>query len=112
MSQQQTQLAFALDRRDAALNQVWDNASFDWKVLARMVVRTFQGQTVTGEDIRLRCEELNIVPHHPNAWGGFIMRLTKDRYGRPPLRHTGKYVPMRGPKSNARVTPVYYVVED
>ena len=106
------QLAFALDSRDEALTEVWEHAPDDWKVLARLVVRTFQGKTVTGEDIRLRCEELNIVPHHPNAWGSFIMRLTKARFGKPPLIHTGRYVAMRGPKSNARVTPVYFVAED
>lgn len=112
MNTQSSQLAFALDRRDLAIAQVLDHAGDDWKTLARLVVRTFQGQTVTGEDIRLRREELNIVPHHPNAWGGFIMRLTNSRFGKPALLHTGKYVPMRGPKSNARVTPVYLVARD
>ena len=100
-----TQLALALENKRANLGKVLDNAGYNWQTLARLVVRTMDGKEVTGEDIRIRCLELSIEPHHHNAWGAFIAMLVKE--GR--LIHTQRWVPMRGEKSNARQTPVYLV---
>lgn len=100
-----TQLSFANTLRDSSLSRVWQNAPDDYRVLARRVVRTMHGQEVTGEDIRQRCEQLDIKPHHHNAWGSLIMQLVKSGW----LIPTDKYVPMQGIKSNGRKTQVYLV---
>lgn len=99
------QMELALERKNVNLGKVLDNAGDKWQVLARLVVRTMDKQEVTGEDIRLKCLGLNILPHHHNAWGAFISLLVNE--GR--LIHTGKYVPMKADKSNARRTAVYRV---
>lgn len=99
------QMELALDRKAEKLSQVIDNAGKHWQTLARLVVRTMNDQQVTGEDIRLKCCALDIVPHHHNAWGAFIALLVRE--GK--LVETGRYVPMRGERSNARRTPVYLV---
>ena len=99
------QMELALGRKNEKLSQVIDNAGKHWQTLARLVVRTMDGKQVTGEDIRLKCCELEIVPHDPHAWGAFVNLLLKE--GR--LIPTGRYVAMRGERSNARRTPVYLV---
>jgi hypothetical protein len=91
--------------RDAALEQVYYNAPEDWKAAALNVVLSMKSQLVTGEDIRLACEARNIKPHHHNAWGAFISSLKRQGV----LAPTGKWVNMRGPKSNARKTELYHV---
>ena len=99
------QLQLALENKRNNLQRVLENAGHQWQVLARLVVRTMSGQEVTGEDIRLRCLSLDIQPQHHNAWGAFIAMMVAE--GR--LTPTGKYVPMRSEKSNARKTQVYRV---
>lgn len=99
------QMELALKARDDALAQVWDNAPEDWRVLARRVVRTMNGQRVTGEDIRLRCAELDITPHHHNAWGALIAKLVRSGW----LVPTRQWVPMKGAKSHGRQTQIYIV---
>jgi hypothetical protein len=107
------QLKLALGAKRDAMRKVLDSAGVDWQTLARLVVRTMRGQEVTGEDIRLRCAELGINPPHHNAWGALINQLQHPRDGtRPYLIATDRFVPMRGPKSNARVTRVYVVPRD
>jgi hypothetical protein len=107
------QLELALTAKKDAMRRVLDSAGVDWMTLARLVVRTMRGQEVTGEDIRLRCAELGIAPTHHNAWGALINQLQHLRDGtRPYLIATDKFVPMRGPKSNARLTRVYVVPRD
>lgn len=102
------QMELSLERKSSALNRVWENTTEDWQVLARRVVRTMRGQDVTGEDIRLRCAELEILPHHHNAWGALVSKLVKNGW----LIPTGRWVPMRGEKSHARQTQVYLVRSD
>ena len=87
------------------LSLVLSNAGADWKREATQVVRECFpiGSEFTGEDIRLRCERKNVVPHHPNAWGGFIRSLRKKDL----IEETGRWVAMKGPKSNGRRTPQY-----
>jgi len=99
------QLALALEAKRVNLGRVLEHAGDNWQFLARLVVRTMHGQTVTGEDIRLRCAELNINPHHANAWGAFVSLMVKE--GK--LIPTGKYVPMKAVKSHARKTALYKV---
>jgi hypothetical protein len=91
--------------RDEALRRVFDNAPEDWRIGAMKVVERLKGEKVTGEAIRLACEEKGIKPHHPNAWGAFIAWLKRSSV----LKPTGVYVNMVGPKSNARKTEVYIV---
>lgn len=100
-----TQLELALENKRNNLGRVLDNAGYRWQVLARLVVRTMEGQEATGEDIRLKCLSLSIEPHHHNAWGAFIAMMVSE--GR--LIPTGRYVPMRAEKSNGRRTQVYRV---
>ena len=102
------QIELALERKEHSLKRVLENATEDWKALARRVVRTMRGREVTGEDIRLRCLELDIAPHHHNAWGALVSSLVKQGW----LVPTGRWVPMRGEKSNARQTQTYLVRSD
>jgi len=99
------QMELALGRKREQLGKVLENAGHDWRMLARLVVRTMDGKQVTGEDIRLKCCELEIIPHDPHAWGAFVNLLIKE--GR--LIPTNRYIPMRGEKSNARRTQIYLV---
>jgi hypothetical protein len=89
--------------RDRAIETVSENAGHEWKRQAMEVFRNMQEQEMTGEDIRLAAEEKNIVPHHPNAWGGFIMGLVRQGY----LIHTGKYRAPKARKSHGRESKVY-----
>ena len=107
------QLALALELKREKTRQVLENAGYDWQMLVRLVVRTMRGEHVTGEDIRVRCEDLNIRPHHHNAWGAMISQLASPKDGsRPYLIETGKLVNMRTAKSHARKTMVYLVRPD
>ena len=91
--------------RDQSLKQVAANAGITWKDHATDVVLLFRGQLMTGEDIRLECHKRNIAPHHPNAWGGFVMGLVRSKV----LLPTDRYVAMRAKGSHARKTQVYKV---
>jgi len=88
--------------RDAALSVVVENAGEDWKADAMDVFRGLSGE-LTGEDIRLACRERGVLPHHPNAWGGFIAGLV--RAGQ--LEPTGRYRQMTSKGSHARETKIY-----
>ena len=95
-------LMFEIDARDAALERVLTNAGDDWKAKAIAIVHTLPAE-VTGEDIRLACAAAGVIPHHHNAWGGFISHLVSSGY----LVPAGKRVPMRAKGSHARKTDVY-----
>ena len=88
--------------RDEALERVLEHAGDDWRTQAAAIVETLRGE-VTGEDIRLACQEHGIEPHHSNAWGGFVAALVKDKT----LIPTGLYVAMKAKGSHARKTQVY-----
>ena len=99
------QLSLGLEAKRTNLARVLEHAGYDWQMLARLVVRTMHGQFVTGEDLRLRCLELQIIPHKPNAWGAFVSLLIRE--GK--LIPTGKRTPRKAVKSHARKTDLYRV---
>lgn len=97
--------ASATAARDEAMEQVLANAGTHWRDRALAALGQWRGERMTGEDIRLRCAEAGIVPHHPNAWGAFIMHAV--RVGA--LRPLQEFRKMRSEKSHARITRVYAV---
>ena len=71
MTGDQYDLLKSAQARDAALDQVAENAK-DFSTLAyNVVMRIPRGWVGTGEDIREIVEREGITPHHHNAWGGF-----------------------------------------
>ena len=64
------------------------------------------GELVSGEDIRLACEQRGIRPHDPHAWGGVVMGLHRTGV----LEKTDQRVPCTDPKIHARDTPLWRVV--
>lgn len=99
-------LSAALERRDRVLARVTANAG-RWvdDVLAAIKTLAQQnaGAVVTGETVRAMVTPLAGEPHHHNAWGGAIRLLVSRGY----LVPTGRWIAMRGEKSNARKTPEY-----
>ena len=92
------------ESRDASLEQVLENAGEHWREQALDIFRNLpSGSRMTGEDLRLLCQEQNVKPHHHNAWGAFIAGLVRAGHIVP----TGKYQPMRSRGSHARETKVY-----
>ena len=100
---------FAQQRKRAKLAQVEENAG-GWIGDVLAAVRDFAddhaGMVVTGETVRRMIEPVVGAPHHHNAWGACITQLVRRGY----LVPTGRWVPMTGPKSNARKTPEYRLV--
>lgn len=95
-----------LERKDAVLKQVSDNAGSwmdDVLAAAAQLAVERQGEIVTGEGVRALVEPLIGPPGHHNAWGAAISNLVRKRY----LIQTGRWVPMRAAKSNGRRTPEY-----
>ena len=74
----------------------------DWKPGATAVLGTMKGE-FTGEDVRLACRGLGILPHHPNAWGAFINGAIRSGWIEP----TGAYRKPRDRRSHARMIQVY-----
>ena len=64
------------------------------------------GELVSGEDIRLTCEERGIHPHDPHAWGGVVMGMVRAEI----LGKTDQRVPCTDPKIHARDTPLWRVL--
>lgn len=95
----------ARSRRARALRQVVDHAGSDFVEGVRRVVAALEPGEYTGEDIRMACGAHGVVAHDPHAWGGVVDGLRKAGL----LHATGEWRPMRGPKSNARRTPVYLI---
>ena len=91
--------------RDEALERVSEHAGTDWNSAALNAIRRLKGQEVTGEDIRLYAEPQIGKPPHHNAWGALIRTAKHQNL----LVATGRWQPMRTPKSHARPTPVYRV---
>ena len=90
--------------KDAAIEQVLDNAGLSWQERATAVLRGMTASEVTGEDVRLACEARGVRPHHHNAWGGLTSRFVSQGL----LVPTGRYVAMKAKGSHARKTQVYY----
>lgn len=99
----QLPLNFEQAARDAALSRVLDNAGPNWRDAAHRVLHSLPQSELTGEDLRLACAAAGVIPHHHNAWGGFIASLVKAGY----LVPVGKRVAMRAKGSHARKTDVY-----
>jgi len=93
-------------RKEANLEAVAHNAG-TWiaRVIAaaRDLAASRPGAFVTGETLRQTLEPLIGAPHHHNAWGAAIATLVRSGT----IKQTGRWVPMKGPKSNARRTPEY-----
>ena len=90
--------------RDAAIDQVLNNAGIPWQERAERVLRIMTASEVTGEDVRMACKARGVEPHHHNAWGGLISRFVSAGL----LVPTGRYVAMQAKGSHARKTQVYY----
>ncbi len=91
--------------RDAALQTVADNSG-DFMERALDAILGYEvGREVTGEDIRFRCEQRSLRPHHPNAWGALVNTAVRRKL----LIPTDKFVSMKDKSSHARMTRVYKV---
>ena len=92
--------------RDAALEQVLDNAGENWQAAATHLIQgMFAGQEVLAEDWRLLCREHGINPHHPNAWGGLTNSLLRAGV----IIDTGRLSKSKDPRSHARRQPIWKV---
>ncbi len=70
------------------------------------IARLPRDRHVTGEDIRVGCIQLGIIPASPNAWGGIILSAAN----RGLIAETGVYVPMSQTRSHKRRTAVFRVI--
>ena len=103
MTGDQYDLLKSVKARDAALDQVAENAK-DFSTLAyNVVMRIPRGWVGTGEDIREIVEREGITPHHHNAWGAFTSLLCRYKI----IEKTGLYTQMKRIGSHARVNAVY-----
>jgi hypothetical protein len=98
-------LSYAVADRDAALEQVADNAEVAASFMTRglAAISAMPAGEFTGEDVRELLTKAGVVPHHPNAWGALVSKAVRDKL----LTPTGERRPMRGPRSHARRTDVY-----
>lgn len=91
--------------RDAGLEAV-ARVSFFKAVMLVLAQGHLVGRRVTGEDLRLHCEQFGVFPHHSNAWGAIVHHLVRRGF----LERTGEYRQMKIVTSHARVNPVYRVM--
>lgn len=99
--------ATAQDLRDAALEQVIDNAGIDWQQQAIACIRAcWLGREGITEDFRHTCEHQGLRPHHPNAWGALTRTMKRHNM----LQETGEWRSPKDHKSHARPTQVYRVL--
>lgn len=95
--------AYAQTVRDAEMSRVYDNAQ-PWGDRA---FAAFQSLTLpdefTAEAIRYGITARVGAPHHSNAWGAFIMRLSRAKL----IVKTGRWVNGTDPRSHAAALPVY-----
>jgi len=92
--------------RDEGLLTVYQNSK-TWSDAAFKALLDLRSEnnlsTFTGEDLRFQIAKKIGNPHHPNAWGALIMKAVKGDL----IINTGKYVPMKSPRSHACKKPVY-----
>lgn len=92
--------------RDSGMDRVVDhNADWSDQVLDYIEWLVPIGWRGTGEDIRHLALDAGIsLPLHSNAWGAVVMLALRRRRL---LMKTGRFVPMRDPRSHARMTCEY-----
>lgn len=97
----------AKDLRDAALEQVIENAGLSWQQQAIACIRScWLGREGITEDFRHTCERQGLHPHHPNAWGALTRTMKRQNL----LQETGQWRSPKDHKSHARPTQVYRVL--
>lgn len=69
----------------------------------KAALKTKAGRTITGEQIRQRCESQNIFASAPSAWGNVIGNLIRQGI----LENTGETARMTSPQARGRRSPVY-----
>lgn len=69
----------------------------------KAAMQTKAGAKVTGEQIRTRCEDMNVFASSPSAWGGVIQGLVRQGV----LENTGETARMQAPQARGRRSPVY-----
>ncbi len=92
-------------RRDEGIDRVENKGPAFTERVRELVGTLPAGLEISGEDIRLRCEEAGIRPHHHNAWGAAIMSCVR----RSLIVRTGELVNCKRPESHARANPRYRV---
>jgi hypothetical protein len=100
----QFDLLSALKGRDAALDQVAENAGDEFmdggiEAIAHLPI----GVEVMGEDMRRSVVQAGYKPHHPNAWGALVNRAIKLGLITP----TGRFRAPRSVKSHGCRKAVY-----
>lgn len=103
MADDQYDLLKSVKARDAALDQVAENAGDFSNLAYNVVMKIPRGWVGSGEDIREIVEREGITPHHHNAWGAFISLLCRYEI----IAKTGLYTKMKRVGSHARSTAVY-----
>lgn len=92
------------ERREEGLGRV-EGPAFT-EAVREVVGEVFvPGELVTADDIRFRCEEREVVPHHSNAWGAAVMALVRGGV----LEKTGSYTKSSRPSNHAHHYPEYVV---
>lgn len=69
----------------------------------KAALRTKVGKTITGETIRLRCQESGVTAPTPSAWGGVIQSLVRANV----LTKTDETVRAKSIQARGRRLPVY-----
>ena len=69
----------------------------------KAALRTKVGKTLTGETIRLRCQESGVTAPTPAAWGGVIQSLVRAKL----LTKTNETARMTSLQARGRRSPVY-----
>lgn len=96
-------LSYAATVRDEKIEQVLENSA-PWSERAFDAFKTLSlPDQFTAEVIRFSIREKVGNPHHANAWGAFIMRLSRAGL----IEKTGQWVTGTDPKSHAAALPVY-----
>ena len=91
--------------RDKALSKVSNNAPDYMTGGLSLIANLPHGTVLIGEDIRIKCRDAKLVPHHHNAHGALIKQAIKIGL----LRPTGHYRQMKSVTSHARRTAEYRV---
>ena len=94
------------EARDAALLLVSDSNTPWIDRAAERICASLRGQECIGEDFRKLCEEYELYPKSPKAWGALTNHLARS--GR--IVDTGRVRKMTDKRSHARRSPVWKVL--